>query len=135
MSLLTDVPDHVPVFVVLALILALFVWDRFRYEAVALGALVVLVVLGAIDPGDAFSGLGHPAVVTVAAVLVISQALVNAGVVDTIARPLTAVKGGVMVQVHRHRRPAVGVHEQRGGAGPADAGGHQALQGPAGAAV
>ena len=99
MTLLTDLPDHVPVFVVLALILVLFVRDRFRYEAVALGALVVLVVLGAIDPGDAFSGLGHPAVVTVAAVLVISQALVNAGVVDTIARPLTAIKGGIMVQV------------------------------------
>ena len=66
---------------------------------VVLGLLFVLVVLGAIDPGDAFSGLGHPGVVTVAAVLVISQALVNAGVVDTIARPLTAVKGGVMVQV------------------------------------
>ncbi len=99
MTWLTDMPDYVPVFVVLAAVLGLFVWDRFRYEAVALMALVVLVLLGTIDPGDAFTGLGHPAVITVAAVLVISQALANAGVVDTIARPLTAVKGGVMVQV------------------------------------
>ncbi|WP_052378340.1 SLC13 family permease [Polycyclovorans algicola] len=99
MSFLADLPAYVPVFIVLTLILALFVWDRFPYEAVAIAALVVLVLLGNIDAGEAFAGLGHPAVITVAAVLVISQALVNAGVVDTIARPLTAVKGGVMVQV------------------------------------
>lgn len=99
MTWLTEMPDYVPVFGVLAAVLGLFVWDRYRFEAVALSALVVLVLVGSIEPGDAFAGLGHPAVITVAAVLVISQALANAGVVDTIARPLTAVKGGVMVQV------------------------------------
>ena len=45
----------------------------------SLGALVVLVLLGSVEPAEAFMGLGHPAVITVAAVLVISQALANAG--------------------------------------------------------
>lgn len=92
-------PPSFPVFAVLAGVLALFVWDRYRYEAVALMALVVLVLIGSIRPEDAFTGLGHPAVVTVAAVLVISQALVNAGVIETLARPMSAVRGGVQVQV------------------------------------
>jgi di/tricarboxylate transporter len=38
------------------------------------------------DPSQAFLGFGHPAVVTVAAVLIISRALQNSGVVDLIAR-------------------------------------------------
>lgn len=99
MSWLAELPAYVPVFAVLACVLVLFVWDRYPYEAVALSALVVLVILGAIAPAAAFTGLGHPAVITVAAVLVISQALVNAGVVDTLARPLTRIRGGAAVQV------------------------------------
>lgn len=96
---LDTLPPSLPVFAVLAAVLALFVWDRYRYEAVALTALVVLVLIGSVAPEAAFTGLGHPAVVTVAAVLVISQALVNAGVVEVLARPITAIRGGVMVQV------------------------------------
>ena len=57
----------------------------------ALGALLVLVLVGVIPAGEAFSGLGHPAVITVAAVLVISRGLLNAGVVDVLARRLMRV--------------------------------------------
>ncbi|MDH3690136.1 MAG: SLC13 family permease, partial [Gammaproteobacteria bacterium] len=41
-----------------------------------------------VDPSEAFVGFGHPAVITVAAVLVISHALKNSGVVDLIAQKL-----------------------------------------------
>ena len=73
----------------LALTFALFVWGRWRYDAVALLALLALV-LGGVVPGDeAFADFGHPAVVTVAAVLVVSRGLQNSGAVDLLARWLT----------------------------------------------
>ena len=50
-------------------------------------------------PGQVFAGFGHPAVVTVAAVLVLSRGLMNAGVVDQIARVLSRVGDRPVVQV------------------------------------
>jgi di/tricarboxylate transporter len=76
---------------VLALALALFVWGRIRYDAVALLALLALVVTGTVAPAQAFLGFGHPAVVTVAAVLVVSRALANEGAVDLLAASLSGV--------------------------------------------
>jgi len=74
----------------------LFVWGRWRYDIVSIVALFTLVLVDKIlggesslliaDPSQAFLGFGHPAVVTVATVLIISRALQNSGVVDLIAR-------------------------------------------------
>ncbi|MDH3375561.1 MAG: SLC13 family permease [Gammaproteobacteria bacterium] len=80
--------DQLTIFLILGLALVLFAWGRFRHDMVAAIALVAVVVTGLVDPADAFSGFGHPAVVTVASVLVISQALNNSGVVDLVAEKL-----------------------------------------------
>lgn len=78
-------------FGVLALALVLFMWGRWRYDLVAVLALLAVVV-GRIIPSDqAFSGFAHPAVITVAAVLVLGRGLRNSGVVDLMARPLSRV--------------------------------------------
>lgn len=79
------------VFAVLAATLALFIWNRLRFDVVAMLALLAIAITGLIPTEDLFAGFGHPAVVTVAAVLVISQGLVNGGVVDNIARLLGKV--------------------------------------------
>ena len=74
--------DQLLVVLVLALTFVFFVWGRLRYDAVA--------VLVDIVPGEAaFAGFGHPAVVTVAGVLVVSRGLQNSGAVDLLARWLT----------------------------------------------
>lgn len=65
--------------------LVAFVWGRWRYDLVAMFALMASVVVGIVSPDEAFQGFGHPAVITVAAVLIISSALRNAGVVDEVA--------------------------------------------------
>jgi len=70
---------------ILLLTLLAFVWGRWRYDLVAMFALMSTVVVGLVEPNDAFVGFGHPAVITVAAVLIISSALRNAGVVDEVA--------------------------------------------------
>lgn len=56
-----------------------------RYDIVALSALLLATVTGLVPVKDAFLGFGHPAVITVASVLVISRALRNSGAVDIFA--------------------------------------------------
>ncbi len=70
---------------ILLLTLLAFVWGRWRYDLVAMFALMSSVIAGLVEPNEAFEGFGHPAVITVAAVLIISSALRNAGVVDAVA--------------------------------------------------
>ena len=66
--------------------MVLFWWGRWRHDVVAVSALLVAAVAGSVPYGDVFSGFGHPAVVTVALVLVISRGLQNSGAVDVVAR-------------------------------------------------
>jgi di/tricarboxylate transporter len=91
--------DQLIVFAVLAATLGLFVWNRWRYDIVAVGALLVVTLVGIVPPQEAFMGLGHPAVITVAAVLVLSRGLLNGGVVDSLARHLTKVGDRPWIQV------------------------------------
>lgn len=91
--------DQLIVFAVLVATLGLFVWNRWRYDIVALAALLVVTLAGIVPPEQAFMGLGHPAVITVAAVLVLSRGLLNGGVVDSLARNLTKVGDRPWIQV------------------------------------
>lgn len=87
------------VFAVLGTTLALFIWNRLRFDVVAMLALLAIAIAGLVPTDELFAGFGHPAVVTVAAVLVISQGLVNGGVVDNIARLLGKVGHRPSLQV------------------------------------
>lgn len=84
---------------VLAGALVLFVRGTFRYDVVALLALIATGVLGLVPPAELFAGFGHPAVITVAAVLVISHALVNSGLIDYIARGFALIGGRQYLQL------------------------------------
>jgi di/tricarboxylate transporter len=101
--------DQVAVLAVIIGTFGLFAWNRWRHDVVAITSLVALtltdlalVAFGEksrlVDkPEELLLGFGHPAVITVAAVLVISRALRNAGVVDILARsilPLTRSEPG-----------------------------------------
>lgn len=90
--------DQIVISIIIIATFGLFVWGRWRYDVVSLVSLFTLVLMDKIlggegsslieVPSQAFMGFGHPAVVTVAAVLVISRALRNSGVVDLLARYL-----------------------------------------------
>lgn len=87
------------VFLVLGATLVAFMWGRFRYDLVALCALLVSVVLGLVPADEAFSGFGHPAVITVAAVLVLSRGFERAGVVDLIAEQVLKAGDRLLLQL------------------------------------
>lgn len=87
------------VFVVLGITLAAFMWGRFRYDLVALAALLGSVMLGLVPADAAFMGFGHPAVITVAAVLVISRGFERSGVVDIIANQVLKVGERLLLQL------------------------------------
>ncbi|QFS88544.1 MULTISPECIES: SLC13 family permease [unclassified Marinobacter] len=91
--------DQWTVFLILGTTLALFIWNRLRFDIVAMLALLAVAVTGLVVPDQLFTGFGHPAVITVAAVLVISQGLVNGGVVDAVARLLGKVGRNAVLQV------------------------------------
>ncbi|MCI4661137.1 MAG: SLC13 family permease [Neomegalonema sp.] len=76
------------VLALLAATLGLFALTRLRHDIVALLALVAVAITGLLDPEKIFSGFGHPAVITVMGVLIISHALNRAGVVGMIADAL-----------------------------------------------
>jgi di/tricarboxylate transporter len=87
--------DQIEILAVLAGTMGLFIWGRWRADFVALLALAAAVVLGLVPGEQAFRGFGHPAVITVAAVLIISSSLARAGLVDLlVARLVRLVAAG-----------------------------------------
>lgn len=74
------------IFAILIATMGLFLWGRFRHDVVALAALLACVIAGLVDAADAFAGFGHPAVITVACVLILSRGLQTTGAVDWLAR-------------------------------------------------
>lgn len=79
--------------------LILLASGRWRYDVVALLALMVVALAGIVPAGEVFAGFGHPAVVTVAAVLVVSRGLQNSGVVELIAARLGRIGSRPVPQI------------------------------------
>jgi di/tricarboxylate transporter len=71
---------------ILGTAILLFLWGRWRHDMVAVGALLACVLAGLVPAEAAFAGFGHPAVVSVAAVLILSGGLQSSGAVDALAR-------------------------------------------------
>ncbi|MEW5682954.1 MAG: SLC13 family permease [Pseudomonadota bacterium] len=84
---------------ILAITVALFLSGRWRHDVVAGIALMATLLCGLITPQQAFSGLAHPAVVTVACVLILSTALQRTGAVDALTRRVMPAKAGRTISI------------------------------------
>ena len=80
--------DQIILFILLLLVFVFLIWGRWRYDIVAFSALLLGVVLGVVPVDGAFSGFGHPAVIVIALVLMISRGLSRSGVIEFLARRL-----------------------------------------------
>ncbi len=87
------------IFGTLILTLVLFITGRWRYDIVALLALLIVTLTGLVPVENAFTGFSNPAVITVAAVLVLSRGLQNSGIVEWIGQWLARLKGGITIQL------------------------------------
>jgi di/tricarboxylate transporter len=84
---------------ILSATVGLFLWGRWRHDMVAVGALLACVFTGLVPSADAFAGFAHPAVVTVACVLVLSHGLQTSGAVDALTRRALPAGAGPMPTV------------------------------------
>ena len=80
--------DQLILSVVIIGLLVFFISGKYRYDYVSLGALALLILFDVIKIENAFIGFSHPAVITVALVLLISKGLQDAG--------LSAVTGNII---------------------------------------
>lgn len=81
--------EQILIFSLLAIMLFFFAQNKVRFEIVALSTLMIAVLLKLVPAGKAFTGFGHNAVITVAAVLVLSQSLIDSGFVEIIVHYVT----------------------------------------------
>ena len=80
--------DQIILSIVIIGLLVFFISGKYRYDYVSLGALALLILFDIIKIENAFIGFSHPAVITVALVLLISKGLQDAG--------LSAVTGNII---------------------------------------
>ena len=69
-------------FAVIGGMLVLFVWDRWRYDVVALVALLAAVACGIVPTSKAFSGFSNPLLPLIASALVVSTAVGKSGLIE-----------------------------------------------------
>jgi di/tricarboxylate transporter len=86
--------EQILILAILVATVAMFLWSRWRHDMVAAGALLACVLTGLVAPANAFAGFGHPAVITVACVLVLSHGLQTSGAVDVLTRGALPAKSG-----------------------------------------
>lgn len=91
--------DQTIIMAIIAASIGMFLWGRWRHDMVAVGALVACVLFGLVAPQDAFAGFGHPAVVTVACVLVLSRGLQISGAVDVLTRTVLPANAGPTLSI------------------------------------
>ena len=87
-------PPQMMIFGILSLTMALFLWGRLRHDVVALAALMACVIAGLVPAEGAFAGFGHPAVITVACILVLSHGLQQSGAIDGLTRKILPRNAG-----------------------------------------
>jgi len=91
--------DQSIVFLLISATLVIFIWGRVRYDLVAFMALIAGAIVGVIPTHGVFSGFGHPAVVIIALVLIISRGLVRSGSVELISSNLSNFTSGVKTHI------------------------------------
>lgn len=77
----------------LAAVVALFVWNRLPVEVVAIGSALTLYGLGVLTLPEALAGFGDPAVILIAALFVVSEALDATGVTTWVGQALVEKAG------------------------------------------
>lgn len=91
--------DQMFSFGIIGAVIALLIWDRLRYDLVAMLALLAALAVGIVKPKEAFQGFSDDIVIIVGSALVVSAAVGRSGVVEAAMRPLAPRMKTVWAQV------------------------------------
>ena len=80
--------DQTILFSLIGALFVFLIWGRYRYDLVAFGALLLAYLLGVVPTEEVFAGFGHPAVIIIALVLIISRGLYLSGAIEMMAGAL-----------------------------------------------
>jgi len=73
-------------FLIIAGMVVAFVWGRWRYDVVAVGALLIAMAFGVVSPAAAFEGFSDDIVIIVGSALVVSAAVSRSGIMEIVVR-------------------------------------------------
>lgn len=85
--------DATIVYLVLAGLIVLFVWNKVPVEIVAVAAPLVLVATGVITVDEAFSGFGDTTVIFIACLFIVSEGLDSTGVTTWAGQRMVSIAG------------------------------------------
>jgi di/tricarboxylate transporter len=91
--------DQLLTLLILGCLVALFLWDRLRYDLVALLALLASVAAGIVPADKAFSGFSNPILPLIGAALIVSAAIGQSGAVEILLRWLQPMMRSKELQV------------------------------------
>lgn len=77
-------------FAIIGSVVGLLIWDRLRYDVVAVLALLATVLMGLVPAKQAFEGFADDIVIIIASALVVSAGIARSGIVDVVVRPFAA---------------------------------------------
>ncbi|MGE0339990.1 MAG: SLC13 family permease [Xanthobacteraceae bacterium] len=86
-------------FGLIGLMMAAFVWGKFRYDLVAMVALLAAVLIGIVPADKAFSGFSDDIIAIIASALVVSTAVARSGIVERVLKPLAPWLTNTSIQV------------------------------------
>lgn len=91
--------DQVLAFAIILGTIGLLIWDRVRYDLVALLALLASIACGIVPPAEGFRGFSDDIVIIVGSALVLSAAISRSGLVETLMKPFIPRMTTSMMQV------------------------------------
>ncbi|RAK57741.1 SLC13 family permease [Phenylobacterium deserti] len=75
-------------FGLIGLTIVAFIWGRWRYDVIAVTALLLGVVIGVVPAENAFEGFSNDVTVIIGCALVVSAAFSRSGIVERVLRPI-----------------------------------------------
>ncbi|HEX3884665.1 MAG TPA: SLC13 family permease [Stellaceae bacterium] len=85
--------------VILVVMVALFLWEKWRFDIVALMALIASVAAGIVPANKAFSGFANPVLPLIGAALIVSTAIGQSGAIEILVRRLNPLMRSRDLQV------------------------------------
>lgn len=91
--------NQIMAFSIIGLMMVVFIWDRFRYDLVAICTLLIACALGLVSPKEAFSGFSNDIVIIVGSVFVVSTAVSRSGIMEFIIQRIWTDVKSVRLQL------------------------------------